>query len=68
MHDIYISTKTACSSSDAISLSVYTLTKDEERAKSSLRVSISHLTKENEIDYFLEKLDVNIKKLSSIRN
>ena len=66
--DIYISTKTACSSSDAISLSVYTLTKDEDRSKSSIRISLSHLTKINEIDYFLEKLEKNIKKLQSIRN
>ncbi len=66
--DIYISTKTACSKDDAISLAVYTLTKDEEKAKSSIRISLSHLTKENEIDYFLEKLNENIKKLSSIRN
>ena len=66
--DIYISTKTACSKDDAISLAVYTLTKDEEKAKSSIRISLSHLTKESEIDYFLEKLNENIKKLSSIRN
>lgn len=64
--DIYISTKTACSKDDAISLAVYTLTRDEEKAKSSIRVSLSHLTKENEIDYFLEKLQENIKKLQSI--
>lgn len=66
--DIYISTKTACSKDDAISLSVYTLTKDEEKAKSSLRISLSHLTKENEINYFLDKLEKNIFKLRSIRN
>lgn len=66
--DIYISTKTACSSDDAISLSVYTLTKDEERAKSSIRISLSHLTKTSEIDFFLEKLEEKIKRLSSIRN
>ena len=64
--DIYISTKTACSKDDAISLAVYTLTRDEDKAKSSIRVSLSHLTKENEIDYFLEKLQENIKKLQSI--
>ena len=66
--EIYISTKTACSSSESISLSVYTLTRNEELAKSSIRISLSHLTKENEIDYFLEKLKENINKISSIRN
>lgn len=64
--DIYISTKTACSKDDAISLAVYTLTKDEEKAKSSIRISLSHLTRENEIDFFLEKLEEKIKKLQSI--
>ena len=65
--EIYISTKTACSIDD-YSLSVYELTKDIEKAKSSLRISISHLTKENEIDYFLEKLEDKIIKLKSISN
>ena len=65
--DIYISTKTACSSSESISLAVYTLTKDLAKAQSSMRISLSHLTKENEIDYFLEKLNQNIQKLQSIR-
>ena len=63
--EIFISTKTACSTDD-YSLSVLELTKDLEKAKSSLRISISYLTKENEIDYFLEKLEKNIKKLQSI--
>lgn len=66
--DIYISTKTACSKDEGISLAVYTLTKDEEKAKSSLRISISHLTKEEEIDYFSSKLQEKINKLQSIRN
>lgn len=65
---IYISTKTACSSSDAVSLSVYTLTKDEERAKTSIRISLSHLTKTSDIDTFLGKLKEKIEKLRSIRN
>lgn len=66
-NEIYISTRTACSEDD-YSLSVYELTKDMEKAKSSLRVSISYLTKENEIDYFLEKLSEKIIKLKSISN
>lgn len=66
--DIFISTKTACSQSDAISLSVYTLTKSEEKAKSSIRISLSHLTNRNEIDYFLEKFKINVEKLRSIRS
>ena len=65
--EIYISTKTACSIDD-YSISVYALTNDLEKAKSSLRISLSHLTKENEIDYFLEKLEEKITKLKSIIN
>ena len=65
--EIYISTKTACSTDD-ISIPVLEFTKDEAMAKSSLRISLSHLTKENEIDFFLEKLKENIEKLQSIRN
>ena len=66
--EIYISTKTACSSAAGISLSVYTLTQDEERAKSSIRISLSYLTKSSEIDYFLEKFQEKIEKLRSIRD
>ena len=64
--EIYLSTKTACSSDGAISLSVYTLTKDEEKAKSSIRISLSHLTKKAELDFFIEKLKEKIAKLQSI--
>ena len=61
-YDIYISTQTACSTG-TMSKSVYALTKDEKRAKSSIRISLSHLTKESEIDYFLEKFDFCYKEL-----
>ncbi len=60
--DIYISTQTACSNGSS-SLAVYALTKDENRSKSSLRISLSHLTSEQEIDYFLEKFGVCYKEL-----
>ena len=65
--EIYISTKTACFNGD-YSLSVYELTKRESLAKSSLRISLSHLTKENEINYFVQKLEEKIKNLKSIRS
>ncbi len=66
--DIYISTKTACSQNEGISLSVYTLTHDEELSKSSIRISLSHLTKEEDIDTFLEIFKEKVDKLQSIRN
>lgn len=62
--DIYISTKTACASDDSMSLSVYELTKEKELARSSIRVSISHLTTEDEIDYFLKVFREKVKELS----
>lgn len=65
--EIYVSTKTACSSDD-YSEGVLEITKDMEKAKSSLRISISHLTKENELDFFVTKLEEKIKKLKSITN
>ena len=59
--EIYISTKSACSSSD-YSKSVFALTNDKERAKTSLRVSISYKTTKDEIDLFLKAFDKNYKK------
>jgi len=47
---IYISTQTACSSGAGISSSVLTFTKDEARATSSVRLSLSYLTTKIEID------------------
>ena len=62
-YDIYISTQTACSTG-SVSKSVYALTKDMERAKSSIRISLSHLTKEEEINYFLECFNKCLNDLS----
>jgi cysteine desulfurase len=50
--NIFISTKSACSSDNPQSLSILNLTKDEERASTSIRVSLSHLTTEQELDIF----------------
>lgn len=65
--EIYISTKTACSSDEGISLSVYTLTKDEDLAKTSIRISLSHLTKESDILEFVKVFKEEVLKLRSIR-
>ena len=53
-HDIFISTKSACSSNSAMSDSVYAVTKDRNRAMHSLRITLSHLTTMEEIEKFLE--------------
>jgi len=61
--DIFISTKSACSAVDAVSKPVYALTKNEELAAYSLRISLSYLTTEEEIDKFMISFDKNYKKL-----
>ena len=52
---IYISTKSACSSDKNISMAVKNMY-NEERALSSVRVSISYKTTSEEIDYFIDVL------------
>ena len=55
--DIYISTQSACSSNTSKSLAVYSLTNDEDRAVSSIRVSLSALTTKEEINEFIRSFD-----------
>ena len=61
--DVYISTKSACSSSNSMSNAVYALTKDSELSNHSLRISLSFKTTESEIDEFLKIFDECYKKL-----
>ena len=56
-YEIYVSTKSACSSADTMSNSVYAVTKDKERANNTIRISLSYLTTEEEIDKFLKVFD-----------
>lgn len=62
--NIYISTKTACSSTDNISASVYAVTKNKEYASHSIRISLSHLTTYDEIDKFVKSFKKKIEELS----
>lgn len=52
--EIYISTQTACASSNSYSKAVYSLTGSKALAETSIRISISYVTKEEEIDTFLK--------------
>jgi len=61
--DIYISTKSACSKASLKSEAVYVLTKDNEKSISSLRISLSYLTTEEQIDKFLEVFDNKYKEV-----
>ena len=56
-YDIYISTQSACSTS-SVSRAVLELTKDEEKAEHSIRISLSGRTTNEEIDKFLEAFDI----------
>lgn len=62
--DIYISTQTACSSGSGISGSVLAFTNDEARAKSSVRISLSHLTTKEEIDILIKEIKNAKEKLT----
>ena len=61
--EIYISTKSACSTADSISKSVYALTKNKDVAFSTLRISLSYLTTKEEIDKLIEAFDICYKRL-----
>jgi len=63
-YDIYVSTKSACSSTNAMSNSVYAVTKNREYATSSIRISLSHLTTKEEINEFLNVFNHCYNKLT----
>ena len=65
--DIYISTKTACSTS-LESTSVFELTHDQILSRYSLRISLSYLTKMEEINYFIEKFSECLNELRGVSN
>ena len=53
-NDVYVSTQTACSSDDSRSEVVYRLTKSETKARTSIRISLSHLTTVEEIERLVD--------------
>ena len=65
-YDVYVSTKTACSDEDSYSESVYDLTNDMDLAKSSIRISLSHLTTNEEIEKFIEIFNNCYEKLKKV--
>lgn len=62
--NIYISTKSACSKANTMSESVYSVTKNKDYASTSLRISLSYLTTEKEIEEFTKAFDECYKKLT----
>ena len=65
--EVYISTQSACSSSHSESRAVYAVTKDEIRASSSVRISLSKLTTKEEVNLFLNAFDKCYQKLTNLR-
>ena len=64
--DIYISSNTACYSGKP-SPSVMAMYKDEERSKSSIRISLSYLTLPSEINSFLDAFDKHYQELINLK-
>lgn len=62
-YDVMVSTKTSCCPLNTPSKLVYALTKDKGLASTSIRISLSHLAKEEEIDEFLKIFDICYKEL-----
>lgn len=56
-HEVYISTKTSCCPVETPSKMIYALYHDRNRALSSFRISLSHLTTEKEVNEFLAIFD-----------
>ena len=54
--EIYVSLNTACSLNTDYSKVVYELYSDMDRAKSSIRISLSYLTTKDEIDYLVDNI------------
>lgn len=52
-NEIYLSTTTACALGTAPSKSVFAITGSEELASNTIRISISHLTKKDDIKHFV---------------
>lgn len=59
-----LSTRSACCAPNSVSRPVYAVTKDRKRALAPLRISLSHLTTEQDIDEFLTCFKVCYDKLT----
>ena len=63
---IYVSTGSACSSKVNINEAILEVTKSVKQASHGIRISLSHLTTLDEINYFLEKFDHIYKQMESL--
>ena len=67
-YEIYISTQSACSSNSTKSKAVYALTKDDKRASSSIRISLSYKTTKEELKIFLDAFKECYDRLEGLNN
>lgn len=65
-HEIYVSSNTACSSGE-VSNAVLAVYNDLNRAKHTIRISLSHVTTTEEINKFLEVFKEEYEKLSKLQ-
>ena len=65
-HDIYFSTNTACSSG-TLSTSVMAIYNDLERAKHTIRISLSHITTTDEVNKFLKYFSEEYEQLKGVK-
>lgn len=65
-HEIYVSSNTACSSGE-VSNAVLAVYNDLNRAKHTIRISLSHVTTTEEINRFLEVFEEEYEKLSKLQ-
>ncbi len=63
---VCISVKSACSSDGLPSRAVFAVSRDRRNALSSWRISLSHLTTEEEIKAFLQAFDVCYRELTAV--
>ena len=63
--EIYLSSKTSCCPIGTPSKLIYALTKDKSLASTSVRLSISHTTTEEEINQFIGEFDNYIKEIKN---
>ena len=64
-NEVYISTNTACSSGD-LSTAVMAMCQDKQRARSTIRISLSHVSTNEEISRFLNIFQLEYKKLVNL--
>lgn len=65
--EIYLSTNTACASGD-LSTSVMTLFNDKDRATSSIRISLSYVTTNEEVSKFLSIFKTKYEELNNLKS